>query len=482
MCSKNGYNTCSTLCGCGGRCTRAEAPSMWRNSQDFEFNVVPLQEGEQLTAVNSPLDSLKLFFNEKITNLVFENFNVTRDPQNHVTYDSSLRYFMVHLCMLEEPKSPISLYWKDGEVNLFGGSKIISAICARDKWKEINSRISPAAHCSKLLEALGENVRAHYRASNYVAVDEWVPSYKGKNPFGVYMPSKPNSWGFKIYVGADSRGIPLYFRLYEGKSSKTMYQIVLEVEEKLPEGRNSVIVVDSYFGSEKLAQELNRRGGMFIMAIKSNSSLSKHSKAMAEQDIAKGEWLECLIPAQHKEGEEVHNENLLAIFFRDRKDLFLVTNYCEPSETEQKHRMVSTVVHFYNQFMGGVDDFDAGNWGKTQKFQDFSRCLTYWVFRAALNIAWGYWSLSSKESITQREFISLIILDFLKENEIVVTNKHRLGSMGKSLKCCYCKSSSTSLKCLECNVPLHWRCITHYHADEAMKKKLKKGKLFELVV
>jgi hypothetical protein len=404
--------------------------------------------------------------------LIFHNLNKNHSL-SQVNYDSALSYYVVHLCMLLEPQSQLRDYWKDPTTSLFVGNRIIPRIITRDQWVEINKRVSPTEQCKDILDKIAENVRENYTSTNYVSIDEWVPFYKGQNPWGVWMSCKPAGQGFKIYVAADSNAVPLYFRLYQGKGQgNSMYDVVLEAEGKL-ERDQMVIVVDSYFGSEKLAQELNRRGRHFIMSIRSNSTLNKHFQACARQDIAKGEWLENVFPAKFRESERggLVNEQLLSVFFRDRKDIFLLTNFCVPSKEQQKFRLVPSVVHYYNQFMGGVDNFDAGNWGKNHKIQNYSRCLSYWAFRATVNVAWRYWNLQEKEIISQRAFIQLLILDFLKKKNIDISSSHKLVSKKKAMKCAHCKgNSTTTLVCAGCQVPVHWRCVELYHASLLTKK------------
>ena len=189
--------------------------------------------------------------------------------------------------MLLQPHSRLRDHWRDQATNLFAGSKIIPRIQSRNEWERLNGLVSPREHCKEILDKVGENLRKHYQNTNYVAVDEWVPFYKGRNPWGVWMSSKPAGQGFKVYVAADSNAMPLNLRLYQGSGS-SMYDVVVDVESKIEVGGKLVIVVDSYFGSEKLANELNRRGRRFIMAIKSNSSLSKNYKAMASAEIERG--------------------------------------------------------------------------------------------------------------------------------------------------------------------------------------------------
>ncbi len=348
---------------------------------------------------------------------------------------------------------------------MFHGSKVIPKILPRNRWMYLNSNIKAGNHCQEIFGAVEQNIRTVYVMSNYVAVDEWVPFYKGKNPWGVWMKCKPSGMGFKVYVIADTNGIPYSFILYQGISLK-MADVVLRMEETLPKDEEKrVIVVDSFFGGEDLANELNNRGRYFIMAMKSNSSLSQPYKQHSLHEIDKGEWMESTFPAKMDDRIPA-SEEMLAVFFRDKKDIFLISNFVEPGSEVQRHRMVPTMIHLYNQFMGCVDLFDSGNWGKMHKFQDYSRCLCFWIFRAAVTTAWRYWCVQKKTKVSQRSFIELIIQNYLQENKISLASNHKLISSGKRLKCVQCKVSSTSLMCQECNVPLHYKCIENYHASK----------------
>lgn len=235
-CSKGGF-LCSEDCSCGEKCKNAEH-IVWNNSENFESTDIPFKDGMTQTRVYSPLECFLLFFNEKLTNEIFKSHNQTCPESSKIKWMDALPFYIILLCMIIDPQSKLSFYWKDQTTSMFHGSKVIPKIMPRDRWKFINSAVKAGQHCQPIFDALQENIRQHYLIANYVAVDEWVPFYKGKNPIGVWMKCKPSGIGFKVYVLADMNGIPYSFILYQGTSLK-MADVVLKMEETLPKESDS---------------------------------------------------------------------------------------------------------------------------------------------------------------------------------------------------------------------------------------------------
>ena len=68
------------------------------------------------------------------------------------------------------------------------------------------------------LEPLHANFQSCYTMGREISVDESMVSYKGRLSFLQYLPNKPNKWGMKAYVLADSlSGYTYKWRLYTGK-------------------------------------------------------------------------------------------------------------------------------------------------------------------------------------------------------------------------------------------------------------------------
>ena len=97
-----------------------------------------------------------------------------------------------------------------------------------------------------------------YLPGTYLTIDEHLCRYRGKYKFRQYLPSKPDKYGIKVWVIADSLNYyPINLEVYLGKHQKQSNKIedvVLRLAAKLRPGH--CLVGDNYFTSLKLCQTL----------------------------------------------------------------------------------------------------------------------------------------------------------------------------------------------------------------------------------
>ena len=56
-----------------------------------------------------------------------------------------------------------------------------------------------------LLDKILQKFRTSYQLSEALTIDEGIFPFRGKISFKVYMPQKPNKYGLKIFMVADSK-------------------------------------------------------------------------------------------------------------------------------------------------------------------------------------------------------------------------------------------------------------------------------------
>ncbi|GBP62620.1 PiggyBac transposable element-derived protein 4 [Eumeta japonica] len=106
-----------------------------------------------------------------------------------------------------------------------------------------------------------ENCKKWYKPGSYITVDEQLVGFRGRCPFRMYIPNKPNKYGLKLVMVADSstkymcNAIP-----YMGKNTNTGNEPLANyfVKElcKPYQGSNRNITMDNWFTSVPLAAEL----------------------------------------------------------------------------------------------------------------------------------------------------------------------------------------------------------------------------------
>lgn len=105
------------------------------------------------------------------------------------------------------------------------------------------------------------NCQQWYKPGSYVTIDEQLLAFRGRCPFRMYMPNKPNKYGLKLVMMADCNtkymcnAIP-----YLGKNTNTGNEplasyFVKEIAKPIY-GSNRNITMDNWFTSVTLATEL----------------------------------------------------------------------------------------------------------------------------------------------------------------------------------------------------------------------------------
>ncbi|CAF2058572.1 unnamed protein product [Rotaria magnacalcarata] len=101
-----------------------------------------------------------------------------------------------------------------------------------------------------LLNIIKNNFRK-IQKEEQLCVDEQIIPFKGKSVMKQHMPKKPNRWGYKMCILADSiSGICYDFIFYTGKANEPQYgfctDIVLKLCETIPKMMNYKLYFDNY--------------------------------------------------------------------------------------------------------------------------------------------------------------------------------------------------------------------------------------------
>ncbi|XP_008421750.1 piggyBac transposable element-derived protein 4-like [Poecilia reticulata] len=106
--------------------------------------------------------------------------------------------------------------------------------------------------------------QAYYHPKREIAVDERMVATKAKTSMTQYMKNKPNKWGLKLFVLAESiSGYTLSFSLYTGKTSSPSehglsYDVVMSLIQPSYLGTGYHIYMDNYYTSPTLLTDLAR--------------------------------------------------------------------------------------------------------------------------------------------------------------------------------------------------------------------------------
>ncbi len=123
--------------------------------------------------------------------------------------------------------------------------------------------------CNKLylvqptLDIVLERCQVNYHSHRDVSVDETMIKFRGRLGFRHYMPAKPNKYGVKIWVLADScNNYVSNFEVYVKAKWRENCEVglgrnVLKRISNQLQGKSQNVYFDNYFNSAQLHKELN---------------------------------------------------------------------------------------------------------------------------------------------------------------------------------------------------------------------------------
>uniref|UniRef100_A0A8C5R0Q0 PiggyBac transposable element-derived protein domain-containing protein n=1 Tax=Leptobrachium leishanense TaxID=445787 RepID=A0A8C5R0Q0_9ANUR len=197
-----------------------------------------------------------------------------------------------------------------------------------------------------------------YTPGRNICVDESLMKYKGRLGFKQYIPSKRSRYGVKVYKLCDSEsGYTQAFRVYEGKDSSfdppgcpehmgTSGKIVWDLLFPLM-NKGYHLYVDNFYASVPLFKLL------YCFDTAACGTVRKNRVGFPAQ----------LVRTRLKSGETsaLRQEELLAVKYRDKKDVYLLSTIhtersVEVSVRGRAERIRKPVcIKAYNRHMGGVD-------------------------------------------------------------------------------------------------------------------------------
>lgn len=198
-------------------------------------------------------------------------------------------------------------------------------------------------------ERYTENCRNNYTPSEYVTVDEQLLGFRGRCPFRMYIPNKPDKYGIKIVMLCDAKTFYMVSAIpYIGKENRPSNmsiptQYVLKLSEPIQK-TNRNITVDNWFTSMALASSLKTVGLTIVGTLRKN-------KPEIPSEFLKPKMLE---PNRFAFDEDVV---LVSHTPKKNKVVLLMSTMHNNNEVDQDSGK-SEINLFYNATKGGVDVFD----------------------------------------------------------------------------------------------------------------------------
>lgn len=323
-----------------------------------------------------------------------------------------------------------------------------------------------------------EHCKKWYEPSSYLTIDEQLVGFRGRCAFRMYIPNKPNKYGIKIVMVADSNSRYVYNATpYLGKGTNCNENVPLATHfvKQLCEpvyGTNRNITMDNWFTSVPLASELLKPPYKLTIVgtIRSNKrEIPTEMKNSKTRNIGTSLFAfdaeKTLVSYKPKSNKIVH----LLSTAHNQPDINSVTKKPE-------------IIHFYNSTKGAVDTVDqlCSATSCNRKTNRWPQCIFYNMLNLCVinmyviyvsnmvrqrqkplkrrafvqNLADNLiepWLRERYETVTLRRDIKAIIKDILKIEKVVPStlqtqpNKRKICSV-----CPYQKHRMTKVSCHSC--------------------------------
>ena len=176
------------------------------------------------------------------------------------------------------------MYWSKDP---FLSTQIFSRLMRRDRFEQIRKMIhftdplqEDPEDClrkrSSFLDVLSESFASVYKPEQNIAADEYLPLWKGRLKFRVYIPCKRERYGIKIYMLCESStGYLVSFIIYCGSDTKYTPRADINLLQDFDKYENpskvalslaspflnqGLIIVDNLYTSPELARTLFENG------------------------------------------------------------------------------------------------------------------------------------------------------------------------------------------------------------------------------
>ncbi|XP_053545623.1 piggyBac transposable element-derived protein 4-like [Bombina bombina] len=343
--------------------------------------------GVNLDVANfTPIQYLNIFLGDDIMQVIATHTNLyaaqylASHPRSYIAKSNRWyptdttelkKFWALTLCMGIIKKPTLRSYWsKDPvlETPIFSHSmkRVRYEMLLRFLHFSDNSICPPKDHPSydrlykirPLITHLQTKFAEAYTPQRNIAIDESLMKFKGRLGFKQYIPSKKSRYGIKFYKLCESgSGYTWAFRVYEGKDSHldppgcpdflgTSAKIVWELLIPLL-GKGYHLYLDNFYTSVPLFRILYCLDTVACGTIRKNRK--GFPKELSDKRLTRGAT------------SALRQEELLAVKFRDKKDVLMITTIHDestiPVTVRGKAEMLRkpVCIKAYNKHMGGVD-------------------------------------------------------------------------------------------------------------------------------
>ena len=484
--------------------------------EQFYNRDVPLNEFLDFDRVWSPTEAAELFiFSDDVLSMIrsFTNKYAKRkgDFGFDVSVDELKVFFSVMLLSGYVKCRSRRMYW---EAAADTHNEAVSNAITRNRFDEIMKYIyvydpdtaEPGDKCAKVrpLSTILQHKFMKYRPPGKTGdIDEAMIAYYGGygNSIKQSIRNKPVRFGYKTWcLNLDDGYLP-NFDIYQGaRGQQQDYKadfgvggaVVLGLMDSLPQGIPFHLLVDNYFTSPQLFNELSDRNILVTGTFRRDRvgkcplpSLAKKPRGEYKAYRLLGDTHDLVLVRWKDNGEMTIGSNCIGVH-----PVGKVTRW---SAAEKKKVEVDApaAVALYNKGMGGTDLMDHAlscNRPAIRSKKWWFPLLVFHLQASVHNSYLIYRRTSTREGTSFLEFLRPVVQTYLssfgKSSKIprgqmlygrkrvdqrvddTVRNdqtSHFSEPAMKRGRCAFCRQPSAVHRCVKCNVHVHQKCFTSYH-------------------
>ncbi|CAH2108113.1 unnamed protein product [Euphydryas editha] len=413
----------------------AQVISPSTNKRTQSRNIVHIIQGPKNEAKNAmtPLEQFKLFISDSMVSIIVlhTNMEISTKREKYAAKTATVSetcadeiYALIGLLLLSARKKDNHLTTAELFDSSESGTKYIS-VMSKDRFdfllnclrfddkstrqeRQVTDKFAPIREIWEKLIAV---CRDSYEPGSYVTVDEQLLGFRGRCPFRMYIPSKPDKYGIKTVVLCDSKSNYMIDAIpYMGKGTNTNGEplasfFVKQLTETI-RGTSRNVTMDNWFTSVPLAKELLQEPHKLTIV----GTIRSNKREIPSQ---------LLQPRQTRSSMFCYDGNCTLVSFRPKKNknvLLLSTTHgigtLAPSGKPD-------IIEFYNSTKGAVDTFDqmCHNMSCNRKTQRWPLCYFYGMLNMSIVnsfIIRVHNNVKNKQKpLTRRAFIKEVFLHYL---------------------------------------------------------------------
>lgn len=191
---------------------------------------------------------------------------------------AEMNAFLGHCFQMGIDRKPSTrMYWS---TDAFLQTPIYAKTMSRDRFTQIMrylhfsdseqeplpgaQNFDPLYKVKLLVDHFNACFKHEYNPRRNVTIDECIIPFKGRVQFCQYMPNKPNKWGVKLWMLAESQSSYIqYIDIYLGRRATSQLNLASNVVKRCTgiqganiEGKGYHVYTDNYFTSPELYSDL----------------------------------------------------------------------------------------------------------------------------------------------------------------------------------------------------------------------------------